>query len=140
MPIKRENAGRYPANWPEIRERIRKRAGDRCEDCSVANYALGGRVRAGTWYKALPLGDNGLMTVWPRPGQWAWCERNQHNMMLRIVKIVCTVAHLDHTPENCADENLRFWCQRCHLRYDHQYHQQQAAITRRRGRAIEMFP
>lgn len=40
-------------------------------------------------------------------------------------KIVLTVAHLDHTPENCADENLRAWCQRCHNRYD--------APMRRRG-------
>lgn len=33
-------------------------------------------------------------------------------------KVVLTVAHLDHTPENCAAENLRAWCQRCHLTYD----------------------
>ena len=32
--------------------------------------------------------------------------------------IVLTVAHLDHTPENCDDENLRAMCQRCHLAYD----------------------
>lgn len=33
-------------------------------------------------------------------------------------KIILTVAHLDHTPENCTDDNLRAWCQRCHNRYD----------------------
>lgn len=33
-------------------------------------------------------------------------------------KVVLTVAHLDHTPENVADENLRAWCQRCHNTYD----------------------
>lgn len=33
-------------------------------------------------------------------------------------KVVLTVAHLDHTPENCADENLLAGCQRCHNRYD----------------------
>ena len=33
-------------------------------------------------------------------------------------KIVLTVAHLDHTPENCAEDNLKAWCQRCHNRYD----------------------
>jgi 5-methylcytosine-specific restriction endonuclease McrA len=33
-------------------------------------------------------------------------------------KIVLTVAHLDHAPENCADDNLKAWCQRCHNRYD----------------------
>lgn len=29
-----------------------------------------------------------------------------------------TVMHLDHTPENNADENLMAGCQRCHNRYD----------------------
>jgi hypothetical protein len=45
--------------------------------------------------------------------------------------VVLTVAHLDHTPENCADENLKAMCQRCHLAYDHQHHQSNAARTRR---------
>lgn len=33
-------------------------------------------------------------------------------------RVVLTVAHLDHTPENCEDDNLRAWCQRCHNTYD----------------------
>lgn len=33
-------------------------------------------------------------------------------------KVVLTVAHLDHTPENNDWRNLRAWCQRCHLTYD----------------------
>ena len=33
-------------------------------------------------------------------------------------QVVLTVAHLDHTPENCAPENLRAWCQKCHNAYD----------------------
>jgi len=33
-------------------------------------------------------------------------------------KVVLTIAHLDHTPENCSDENLRAWCQKCHNSYD----------------------
>ena len=32
--------------------------------------------------------------------------------------VVLTVAHLDHTPENCARDNLKAWCQRCHNTYD----------------------
>lgn len=40
-------------------------------------------------------------------------------------KVVLTVAHLDHTPENCTDDNLAALCQRCHNRYD--------APTRRAG-------
>lgn len=33
-------------------------------------------------------------------------------------RVVLTIAHLDHTPENCAADNLRAWCQRCHNAYD----------------------
>lgn len=46
-------------------------------------------------------------------------------------KVVLTVAHLDHEPENCADENLMAMCQRCHLTYDAKHHAKNAAATRR---------
>ena len=46
-------------------------------------------------------------------------------------RVVLTVAHLDHNPMNCADENLRALCQRCHLRYDIEYHMKNSARTRR---------
>lgn len=40
-------------------------------------------------------------------------------------KVVLTIAHLDHTPENCEPSNLRAWCQRCHLTYDAPHHAEQ---------------
>jgi hypothetical protein len=46
--------------------------------------------------------------------------------------VVLTIAHLDHTPENCDPDNLRAWCQRCHLTYDRDHHRQ----TRRSRKAI----
>lgn len=33
-----------------------------------------------------------------------------------------TVAHLDHIPENMAEENLCAMCAPCHLRYDAKQH------------------
>jgi len=45
-------------------------------------------------------------------------------------RVVLTVAHLDHQPENCADENLMAMCQRCHLTYDAKHHAVNAGITR----------
>lgn len=33
-------------------------------------------------------------------------------------KVVLTVAHLDHQPENNDLANLQHWCQRCHNTYD----------------------
>lgn len=33
-------------------------------------------------------------------------------------RLTLTVAHLDHDPSNCRDENLSALCAPCHLRYD----------------------
>lgn len=33
-------------------------------------------------------------------------------------RVILTIAHLDHIPENCEPSNLRALCQRCHLTYD----------------------
>lgn len=42
-----------------------------------------------------------------------------------------TVAHLNHQPADCRDENLKAMCQRCHLRYDRDLHVMNSARTRR---------
>lgn len=119
MPIRPENKARYPKNWPEISRRIRfERAENKCEKCGVPNYELGGRATDGQWHKARPTGDNGMHLTWPDPGSHWWCDGPGGVQKLRIVKIVLTVAHLDHIPENCDDENLAAWCQRCHNLYD----------------------
>ncbi len=33
-------------------------------------------------------------------------------------KVVLTTAHLNHTPEDNRMDNLKHWCQRCHITYD----------------------
>ena len=123
MPIRPENKARYPKDWDAISRSIRDRAGNKCEDCGVPNYEYGGRAPDGTWHKSLPLGEKLLRLEWPQPGDYAWCEGRPEK--LRIVRIVLTVAHLDHQPENCDPANLKAWCQRCHNRYD--------AAERRKG-------
>lgn len=47
----------------------------------------------------------------------------------KMARIVLTIAHLDHTPENCDPENLRALCQRCHNRYDAEHRKE----TRKRN-------
>lgn len=133
MPISAENRARYPKDWPQIRARIQERAGNKCEQCGVPNGAVGGRNGYGAFIPAEPLPDGGM----PEPGLWAMCDdgKDDFRLRLRIIRIVCTTAHLDHTPENCSDDNLRFWCQKCHLAYDHEHHQHNAAETRRKGKA-----
>lgn len=37
-------------------------------------------------------------------------------------KKTLTVAHLNHTPEDCRPENLKALCAPCHLRYDAKMH------------------
>lgn len=135
MPIKAENLARYPADWPQIRARIQQRAGNKCENCGVENYALGGRTSDGEFHRAHATEERMLRLVWPEPGETWWCGAGKGNL-LRIIRIVCTTAHLDHVPENCSDNNLRFWCQRCHLSYDAQHHARTAYETRRKGLAM----
>lgn len=109
-PIHPENRSRYPINWAAISGRIRfERAGGRCE-CE---------------------GECGLHRTNPGPRR---CTEI-HGQPARFAKgrIVLTVAHLNHTPEDVRDENLRALCQRCHLRYDREHHAESAARRRRRA-------
>lgn len=47
--------------------------------------------------------------------------------------IVLTIAHLNHTREDCSDDNLRALCQRCHNQYDAQHRKE----TRKGNNATE---
>ncbi len=51
-------------------------------------------------------------------------------------RVILTVAHIDHRPENVERDNLKAWCQRCHLTYDAAHHAANAAATRRGRKAI----
>lgn len=50
-------------------------------------------------------------------------------------KNTLTVAHLDHTPENCAPSNLMAMCAPCHLRYDAEQHAESRKKRRRANAA-----
>jgi 5-methylcytosine-specific restriction endonuclease McrA len=56
--------------------------------------------------------------------------RNYHPHPINGSKVVLTVAHLNHVPEDCRDENLKALCQRCHLEYDRPYHQMTRKIRK----------
>lgn len=91
MPIRPENRHRYPKGWKQISERIRyMRARGRCECEGECRDDHNGRCTA--------------------------LESQPHPKTGSIV--VLTVAHLNHEPEDCRDENLKAMCQRCHNRYD----------------------
>jgi hypothetical protein len=118
MPIKPENRGRYPANWKDIVAQVRERSGDCCEgspafpDCRRPNGHFVNK-RTGE------ISDDGLLAE-----AWELADGDP------VTRVVLTTAHLDHTPENCALENLRHMCQRCHLRYDAKHHAETAYSSR----------
>jgi len=93
MPIRPENKNRYPKNWKEIREKILTRAGQV-------------RDEAGKIIKEACC---------------EWCKAENHmDHPIRDFDVVLTVAHMDHMPENCEDDNLFALCQWCHNSYDAQ--------------------
>lgn len=128
MPIKPENRLRYPSDWPQIRERILARAKHRCEQCKVQNrtrIARGAESDAGRYM-------TGDAKVWDATdGTYLGRCRMSDFHVLRMTDIVLTIAHLDHTPENCAEDNLKALCQRCHLAYDAEHHIATSRATRR---------
>jgi 5-methylcytosine-specific restriction endonuclease McrA len=141
MPIRPENVDRYPPDWPIIRDLVLRRARHRCERCGVRNGEKGGRTRGGIWLRTLPLGERLGRLEWPEPGTWAWCSDGTTRDYVRIIRIVLTIAHLDHVPEHCALENLEALCQRCHLAHDLKHHLQTRYASRRKGLAIaDLFP
>ena len=104
MPIKPENKDLYPDDWYEVRVRIRTRANNKCEWCGVVNHS--------------------------------WINRFSREICLQdeedTIRVVCTVAHLDHNPQNNDDNNLAFLCQKCHNTYDVPHRKQ----TRRNSKLI----
>jgi 5-methylcytosine-specific restriction endonuclease McrA len=91
MPIRKENKKLYPKNWKQISEDIRfNRADNLCEVCGAVNYS---HVNKFTREICLPDEDD-------------------------VIKIVLTVAHLDHDPTNNDYSNLKAMCQKCHNSYD----------------------
>lgn len=108
MPIRPENRDRYPEDWPKVRERIMERCRDE-DPTTTASIIYPHRCEC--------VGECGRHEM-------RRCDRRHHEpipgtaLLDDSKPVILTVAHLDHTPENCADENLKAMCQRCHLAYD----------------------
>lgn len=115
MPIRLENKHLYPKNWPAIRSKVLARAAS-CEFCGVKNYSQGIRDSKGVF--------------WPLKGLLETLEETGEIIDGKVIKIVITIAHLDHDPTNNNLDNLRALCQRCHLKYDAEHH----AKTRKENR------
>jgi hypothetical protein len=106
---------KYPKDWTEISKRIRERDGQKCKKCGVRNGVYGCRDQDGNFYTEGEIDRNGVA-----PGV----------ILGKAIKIVLTVAHLDHDTSNNLDGNLAALCQRCHLQLDAIQHRANAARTR----------
>jgi 5-methylcytosine-specific restriction endonuclease McrA len=117
MPI---DYARYGPEWPAISRRIRERAGNRCERCGVANYAVGARDRTDVWHDEAAMhrmnSTEGFM-LWPEG-------------FPRVIRIVLTVHHMDGNPDSHDESRLQALCQRCHLQADGKLRAAHARVTR----------
>lgn len=102
-PILQRNRDRYPRDWRQISASVRERSGGRCECRGECGGSHDERCEA---LNGLPAPDSGR-------------------------RVVLTVAHLDHAPENCDPANLRALCQRCHNKLDGPHRAQTRRETRR---------
>lgn len=123
MPIRPDLLHHYrgPA-YRATRARILARAGNKCEQCGAPNREQVKRGPAGTWRAdgAWRTARGSLLGREPR-----WSER-------RDVTIVLTLAHLNHTPGDDRESNLKALCQWCHLNYD-KLHHKHTRSTRKDG-------
>lgn len=104
MPIRPEMRALYPPDWPAISLRIRtERAEGRCECVGECGRHDG-------------------------PDRCTAVNGEPHPVTRS--KVVLTVAHLNHQPADCRDENLRAMCQRCHLNYDTDHHAETRAASK----------
>lgn len=124
MPI---DYKKYPPNWKtEIVPTVIQRAKNKCEWCHLQNgqtvYAIklyikdlsGKYKQKSVWFSQ--LGD---------AGREAGISPETHSpeeamRLVKPVKVVLTIAHLDHDElnHNVKIDRLRALCQMCHLRYD----------------------
>ena len=97
---------KYPDNWKtEIVPRILERAGHKCENCGLKN---GQSVWSVQVYVKTLFGKYGYRSIW-------FSKRNDANRLQNIgstpkkVKVILTVAHLDHDEDNpdVQDDRLR---------------------------------
>ena len=125
MPI---NYSKYPPNWKsEIRPAILKRADNKCEFCGVDNYAIGYRSEYG--WNEIEKSFAGDMIA-----------EDARDMGYKVIKIILTIAHLDHDIANNDYANLKALCQKCHLHYDRENHIRNSRNTRNAKKGLtELF-
>jgi hypothetical protein len=125
MPIRPDLRPFYRgAHWRAIQARIRERAWNRCEQCGKPNREQVSTISGRDWmYWRASMGYWTDETGKEFP-QLAIAESD---IDVRRIRVQLHVAHLNHTPGDDRDENLKLLCQWCHFHYDKHHHQQTRA-------------
>ena len=130
MPV---DYSKYSPDW-KLRSRFIRhyRARNKCERCGAPN---GQWILRGEWQGG---------PAWQNDDGQIYCAETGRYMgdnyvgeictseKTKAIRVVLTVAHLDHNVKNNSFFNLAALCQRCHLRHDAALHAQNAKATRLR--------
>ena len=134
MPI---DYKKYHPNWKtEIRPAVLTRANNRCECCGVDNYEYvfrgylqnGKEVYQDVEGRVFDAENSRLLFK----DLFVYIKPLSGNPNQKAIKVVLTIAHLNHNVDDNEMINLKAMCQRCHLRYDKEHHK----ATRKTKRGI----
>ncbi len=118
MPI---DYKKYPPNWKtEIRPFILNRAKNCCEFCKVENGKI---ILRGYWHNIECYQDEDGNIYDSKNSEKIGIDYvGEVHPTGNFIKVVLTIAHLDHNTQNNSDDNLKALCQKCHLNYDKDFH------------------
>lgn len=124
MPMDKK---RYPKNWRAIAFQIKEKANWHCENCDrPCRRPQEDRFEFENRLEQSPWGDELYKQEYD--------EELGAVLISKINRFTLTVAHLNHTPEDCRPENLKALCSVCHLRYDAAHHVNSAKVNRYKKR------
>ena len=130
---------KYHPEWKtRIRPDILMRANNCCEVCKVDNYnyVFRGYIRNNEGRKIEVFQDSESKIYNATNGRFLYKDYFADiiplsgNVNQKAVKIVLTIAHLDHDINNNSYDNLKALCQKCHLNYDKAHHAANSRNTR----------
>lgn len=137
MPI---DYKKYPITWNLIRERILERDNHCCKICKVKNHAIVFRGE----YKGQEVFQTDDAKIYNtatgdfiEENAYALIEPSTGNPGQKAIKIVLTIAHLNHNVNDNRDDNLAALCQLHHLRHDKDQHKKTVRKTKEKKMKLQ---
>lgn len=125
---------KYPKNWKTaIRPAILERAKNKCEQCNVPNYAI---IDRGDYNGTEAYQDMDGNIFNAKTGEIIGEDYIGALTKPKLIRVILTIAHLDHDITNNDYSNLKALCQKCHLNYDKENHKKNSRETRNKKRGL----